>query len=367
MPSSSSEPKIPTHIGSTRTQMGILFGFVAIFLVIGASYSIIWRMYNKREERQEAERKQALLDRGFGPLGGVKKVETGGGDGMESACDFDYERFPLKYHCSILDDVLANQRQHKGLPRELTLSKPFSAYTIRMAEAPPDESADIAQQLEDATLHKNVTSSKKNAALLKENMAWSSCTPSEFEESKDCCPELQALAAPKAGHMITLSTMNIWEHDADDVAAKALTNYETFSQNSLSEIPPGAQSITPLREVTTRESRLLMRAKPWPIVARMRQNVEEQRWRSRLGKLAVTFWPRKKALGTDLENKEELEREIGSLDFRELDKIGREERERKAAFTQRLTMGLSGGIWLIAPMLIMVLHPTRNVSLITNP
>jgi hypothetical protein len=57
---------------------------------------------------------------------------------------------------------------------------------------------------------------------------------------------------------------------------------------------------------------------------------------------------------------------VGPLGFRELDKMGQERREQKKAFTQRLFIATFGGIWLIAPMLIIVLHSSRNVSLITT-
>lgn len=45
--------------------------------------------------------------------------------------------------------------------------------------------------------------------------------------------------------------------------------------------------------------------------------------------------------------------------YRELDKDGRELRERQAAFFQRLSMALFGGIALIGPMLVMVSQPVR--------
>jgi len=69
---------------------------------------------------------------------------------------------------------------------------------------------------------------------------------------------------------------------------------------------------------------------------------------------------------TTLTSIDEVLREIGYLGFRELDRAGREERERKSASTLRLTMGLFGGIALIVPMLIMALHPTRTTALVTT-
>lgn len=63
---------------------------------------------------------------------------------------------------------------------------------------------------------------------------------------------------------------------------------------------------------------------------------------------------------------ESAQEKLGPLGFRELDKRGREERDQRKAFTQRLLMAMFGGVALIAPMLIMVLHPTRTVSLVTT-
>jgi hypothetical protein len=51
---------------TTRTQIGILFGFVAAFIIVIESYGEAWRVYNKREERKEAARKASLIEREFG-------------------------------------------------------------------------------------------------------------------------------------------------------------------------------------------------------------------------------------------------------------------------------------------------------------
>ena len=55
----------------------------------------------------------------------------------------------------------------------------------------------------------------------------------------------------------------------------------------------------------------------------------------------------------------------GNLGFRELDQQGRILRAQKKAFTERIIMAMFGGLALIGPMLIMVLHPSRNTSVIT--
>ena len=61
-----------------------------------------------------------------------------------------------------------------------------------------------------------------------------------------------------------------------------------------------------------------------------------------------------------------IERHVGNLGFRELDPLGRENRFRKSAFTERIAMAMFGGVSLIIPMLIMTLRPSENVSLITT-
>ena len=54
-----------------------------------------------------------------------------------------------------------------------------------------------------------------------------------------------------------------------------------------------------------------------------------------------------------------------SLQYRELEKFGRESRQRKHAFTERLAMALFGGVALIGPVLIMTIHPSQTKSLVT--
>lgn len=55
----------------------------------------------------------------------------------------------------------------------------------------------------------------------------------------------------------------------------------------------------------------------------------------------------------------------GDLGFRELDQQGRVRRAERQALTQRILMGVFGGIALICPVLVMVLYPSRNTNLIT--
>lgn len=60
-----------------------------------------------------------------------------------------------------------------------------------------------------------------------------------------------------------------------------------------------------------------------------------------------------------------MEGSCGDLGFRELDQQGRARRAERQALTQRIFMGVFGGIALICPVLVMVLYPSRNTNLIT--
>ncbi|PMD57570.1 uncharacterized protein K444DRAFT_614974 [Hyaloscypha bicolor E] len=51
--------------------MGILFGFVAIFLVVIVAFGLTWRLWNIREEKKETERKRVLIEEGWGIQDGV--------------------------------------------------------------------------------------------------------------------------------------------------------------------------------------------------------------------------------------------------------------------------------------------------------
>lgn len=55
-----------------------------------------------------------------------------------------------------------------------------------------------------------------------------------------------------------------------------------------------------------------------------------------------------------------------SLQFRELDKTGREERAQAQAFIGRFSMAVFGGLSLVGPMLIMTFHPSQETSLIVT-
>jgi hypothetical protein len=90
---SSNQPTIPVAHPRIRTQMGILFGFVGIFIVVIVTFGIIWALYNKRQEKREWARKERLIEEGWGvaDIGGKEKGtdrDVGiGGEGREEVHD----------------------------------------------------------------------------------------------------------------------------------------------------------------------------------------------------------------------------------------------------------------------------------------
>ena len=133
-----------------------------------------------------------------------------------------------------------------------------------------------------------------------------------------------------------------------------MKNYELLAENTLSRIPTGSKLFgapQQLRERTAHSRRTV-----WNMLrsssTRDSSGYDVVNWQEyvRAGDAAT-------AGGNYILNK--------SLQYRELEKDGRESRQRKHAFTERLTMALFGGIALIGPVLIMTLHPSQVISLVT--
>jgi len=68
---SNNQPTIPPSHPRLRTQFGILFGFVGIFIVVIVCFGVSWRLWNIHAERREEERRQRLLEAGGGLRDGV--------------------------------------------------------------------------------------------------------------------------------------------------------------------------------------------------------------------------------------------------------------------------------------------------------
>ena len=171
--------------------------------------------------------------------------------------------------------------------------------------------------------------------------------------------------------------------------AKALRNYETLSLNALPEVPRGATLVGSILSATTSEPsqtalggfsdrlRNLVKSSP-------RLNIFLQSLQSSLaafeimglGNISTGLAWRGVRLLLDMATEipgvspsqliEATQQVVGKLGFRELDPLGRQKRSQEVALTERIGMAMFGGISLITPMLIMTLHPSRNVSLITT-
>ncbi|CAD6577642.1 MAG: hypothetical protein ASARMPRED_008353 [Alectoria sarmentosa] len=58
------EPSGPFHAGpGTAHEIGVMAGFIAAFILIPVVYLIIWRVYNKRSEAREIQRRHSLAEK----------------------------------------------------------------------------------------------------------------------------------------------------------------------------------------------------------------------------------------------------------------------------------------------------------------
>ena len=166
------------------------------------------------------------------------------------------------------------------------------------------------------------------------------------------------------------------------VIAQALRNYETLSQNAVPTIPAGAyfvgilSSVGPIRksrrEVSRKVSTTISRlASP---LQHLQDTISRMLARSPEASLAWAGITTVFEIVNKQFNKQDVDpalvqakisKAIGQVGYRELDQNGRILRDQKKAFTARMIFALVGGVALIAPVLIMTLHPSRNTSLIT--
>lgn len=153
-------------------------------------------------------------------------------------------------------------------------------------------------------------------------------------------------------------------------AAQALRNYETLSLNALPSIPSGGRlvgSLEILGEEPQRglrqilETRLLELGR-WVFSGKEDSSSSAYDQFSSVIRRALRMRPMDVGPTFAVNIMEPLRGDVG---FRELDQQGRLRRTRKKALLQRLAMGLFGGVALICPVVIMVLHPSQNTNLIT--
>ncbi|KAL5313045.1 hypothetical protein ACEPPN_019472 [Leptodophora sp. 'Broadleaf-Isolate-01'] len=184
----------------------------------------------------------------------------------------------------------------------------------------------------------------------------------------------------------------------------ALRNYETLSQNSLQSFPPNSRLLIPRLSDTAEPGISLSKwflTLPVRLTGDYDASIElrdiakgifkkaktPSSWRQREeGRIPSCLADRsekaeditpsssiswlqtvqKKEGITPSRSTQLLETKLRKLGLRELDRKRRQDIAQKSALSSRLVMALFGGIALIAPMLVMVFHPSRSVSLITS-
>lgn len=134
--------------------------------------------------------------------------------------------------------------------------------------------------------------------------------------------------------------------------AQALQNYETLAQNSLDYIPDSQELFGTPRGLAPYQP------------PDNDGHFGTRRSNKRYTEFRLSGWTKYTLSGQNALGGGDyvLNR---SLKFRELDRDGREARARKSALVERFAMALFGGVALIAPMLVMTLHPTQTTSLVT--
>ena len=61
---SANEPSGPYHAGpGTAHEVGVMVGFMAAFVLIASSYLILWKLYLKRSEAKEVQRRHVLAEK----------------------------------------------------------------------------------------------------------------------------------------------------------------------------------------------------------------------------------------------------------------------------------------------------------------
>jgi hypothetical protein len=70
--------KLPMIESNTYQEIGVMVGFMAIFVIVIISFAVVWRSKNKRQAQKEEMRRRELNEKGFGISGGGLKGGPGG-------------------------------------------------------------------------------------------------------------------------------------------------------------------------------------------------------------------------------------------------------------------------------------------------
>ncbi|KFY53201.1 hypothetical protein V496_07806 [Pseudogymnoascus sp. VKM F-4515 (FW-2607)] len=88
-------PKLPMLHANNGQEIGIMVGFIALFIIVTAVFSVLWSSKNKRHDKLEVDRQRELKEAGWGLNGwdrlGKDKRRNGNGLGgvMEHAENVD--------------------------------------------------------------------------------------------------------------------------------------------------------------------------------------------------------------------------------------------------------------------------------------
>lgn len=165
-------------------------------------------------------------------------------------------------------------------------------------------------------------------------------------------------------------------------SAQALRDYETLSVNAVRTIPIGARLVgsmgiageergtTRLERFGDRLARLVLKMVPgleaYSAFFDVLSTVVGSSFERELLARSFHILSRQGSISIGPSSVIDfMEGTCGDLGFRELDQQGRVRRAERQALTQRIFMGVFGGIALICPVLVMVLYPSRNTNLIT--
>lgn len=82
----SSKVTLPEIQSNTGQEIGVMVGFIAVFLLVITTFAITWRMKNKRQSALEEQRQAELRDKGFGMRDGLRgEKEKGVRDAVGNA------------------------------------------------------------------------------------------------------------------------------------------------------------------------------------------------------------------------------------------------------------------------------------------
>ncbi|KFY09359.1 hypothetical protein V491_08237 [Pseudogymnoascus sp. VKM F-3775] len=62
-------PKLPMLHAKVRQEVGIMVGFIALFIIVTAVFSFLWNSKNTRHDKLEVERQRDLKAQGWGLQG----------------------------------------------------------------------------------------------------------------------------------------------------------------------------------------------------------------------------------------------------------------------------------------------------------